>query len=140
MTVSVVGFHTVKISIKSCDIRFRIKLLARIEALFRNIEQIPEFIVKDRITLKIRSLEVHFGNDKIKFSPVEFFLLQLLIENEGTPLKAEYIYEQVWGDDMNNEQNAVKGAVLRIRNKIKGSGYNIANAYGVGYSLVKIEK
>ena len=108
-------------------------LLSRIKALFRNIEQLPEYIVKDTITLKIRSMEVHIGNDRIKLPPVEFFLIQLLIESEGRPLKAEYLYDEVWGADMIDDPNAVKNAVSRLRKKIEKSGYTISAVYGEGY-------
>ena len=112
-------------------------LLSRIKALFRNIEQIPEYIVKDEITLKVRAMEVAIRNTKIKLPPVEFFLLQLLIENEGKPLGAEYLYEKVWGADMIDDPTAVKNAVSRLRKKIEKSGYTIATVYGVGYRFEK---
>ena len=64
---------------------------------------------------------------------MEFFLLQLFIENEGKSLKAEYLYEQVWGADMIDDPNAVKNAVSRLRKKIRGSGHTISSVYGEGY-------
>jgi len=115
-------------------------LLSRIKALFRNIEQIPEYIVRDTITLKVRSMEVCIGNDRIKLPPVEFFLLQLLIESEGKDLKAEYLYEKVWGADMLDNPAAVKSAVSRLRKKLDSSGYTIGTAYGVGYRFEKSPK
>ena len=108
-------------------------LLSRVKALFRNIEQIPEFIVKHNITLRVRSMEVSIGNDRIKLPPVEFFLLQLLIENDGKTLSAAYLYEKVWGADMNDDPNAVKVTITRLRKKLAASGYGIAAVYGAGY-------
>ena len=108
-------------------------LFSRIKALFRNIEQIPEFIVKNNITLRVRSMEFSIGNDRIKLPPVEFFMLQLLIENEGKTLSAEHLYEKVWGADMNDDPNAVKIAVTRLRKKLAGSEYGITTVYGEGY-------
>jgi DNA-binding response OmpR family regulator len=64
---------------------------------------------------------------------VEFFLLQLLAENEGTVMRKEYLYEEVWGADMEGDPDAVKKAVPRLRKKIEGSGYTINKLYGEGY-------
>ena len=108
-------------------------LLARVETMFRNVEQIPEQIKKGAITLKIRSMEVCFAGKKARLPPVEFYLLQFFIENEGKDLKAEYLYEKVWGTDMNDDPNAVRITVKRLREKIAGSGYAISTVYGGGY-------
>jgi DNA-binding response OmpR family regulator len=80
-------------------------------------------------------MEALFGNQKIKLSPVEFFLLQLFVENEGAVMRKEYLYEEVWGADMEGDPDAVKKAVSRLRKKIEGSGYTINKLYGEGYSF-----
>jgi DNA-binding response OmpR family regulator len=109
------------------------ELLARLETMFRNVEQVPEVISKERLVLKMRSMEVHFNDQKVKLSPVEFFLLQLFMENEDKDLKTEYLYGRVWGADMNDDPNAVKITVTRLRKKIAGSGYIVSAVYGIGY-------
>jgi DNA-binding response OmpR family regulator len=108
-------------------------LLARVETMFRNVEQMPEAVKKGRLTLKVRPMEVLVAGQKIKLPPVEFFMLQLFIENEGKVLKAETLYEQVWGADMGDDAQAVQKAVSRLRKKIAGSGYAIAAVYGDSY-------
>jgi DNA-binding response OmpR family regulator len=117
-------------------------LLARTEAMFRNVKTLPETIEAGALTLKIRPMEVHFDRDgkpeKVKLPPVEFFLLQLLVENEGKILKTEYIYEQVWGADMAGDLNAVQKAVSRLRKKIEGSGCAISSAYGGSYRFERV--
>jgi DNA-binding response OmpR family regulator len=108
-------------------------MLARVEAMFRNVETVPEVIEKGGIKLKIRPMELLFGDQKIKLSPVEFFLLQLFVENEGAAMRKEYLYEEIWGADMAGYPDAVKKAVSRLRKKIEGSGYTINTLYGEGY-------
>jgi len=109
------------------------ELQARVDTMFRNVEQMPEEIVKGGITLKVRTMEIIFAGQKIKLPPVEFFLLQLFIENENTNLKTEYLYEQIWGADMNEDAASVRITVTRLRKKIAGSGYAIATIRGEGY-------
>jgi DNA-binding response OmpR family regulator len=108
-------------------------LLARVEAMFRNVETVPAVIEKGAIKLKIRPMELLFGNQKIKLPPVEFFLLQLFVENEGAVMRAERLYEEIWGADMAGDPDAVRKAVSRLRKKIEGSGYTINTLYGEGY-------
>jgi len=113
-------------------------LLARLEAMFRNVEQIPEAIQKDGIILKPRSMEIQFAGQKVKLPPVEFFMLQLLVEDGGKILSSEYIYEQVWGTDMANDPTAVRNTISRLRKKIEGSGYIINSVYGGSYCFEKV--
>jgi DNA-binding response OmpR family regulator len=112
-------------------------LYARIETMLRNVEQIPKEIKKNELVLHIRAMEVHFGGTKIKLPPVEFFLLQLFMENDGAVLNPEYLYEQVWGADMIGDSTAVRNTVSRLRKKIEGSGSAIASVYGGGYRFEK---
>jgi DNA-binding response OmpR family regulator len=114
-------------------------LLARVETMFRNAEQMPEAIEKGELTLKIRPMELLVAGRKIKLPPVEFFLLQLLIENADKALKAEYLYEQVWGADMADDPGAVKNTVSRLRKKLTGSGYTVTNTRGEGYRFKRAE-
>jgi DNA-binding response OmpR family regulator len=116
------------------------ELLARIERMFSNLEQIPQQIMRGPLIMHVRAMEVHFGNNKIKLPPVEFYLLQLLVENEGAVLKAEYLYEHVWGADMNGDPGAIKSTVYRLRKKLEGSGYAISAIYGGGYRFEKIQQ
>jgi len=116
------------------------ELHARVETMFRNAEQLPEAIQKGAVTLKVRPMEVHFTGQKVKLPPVEFYLFQLLMENEGKLLKTEYLYEMVWGADMVNDPNAIKNTVSRLRKKIEGSGYMINMIRGEGYRFEREEQ
>jgi len=112
-------------------------LLSAIQSVFGAIEQMPASITRGRLTLKVRSMEAHFergGKPQVtKLSPVEFFLLEMFMDNEGEMLKAEHLYREVWGADMIEDRRAVEKAVSRIRKKIEGSGYTVSTVYGEGY-------
>ena len=108
-------------------------LLARVKAMFRNVEQMPEKIMKGEITLRVRPMEVHFDGKRIKLPPVEFYLLQYLMENEGRTLRAEHLYRKVWGAEMNEDPNSVKNTVSRLRKKLDESGCTISAVRGEGY-------
>jgi DNA-binding response OmpR family regulator len=108
-------------------------LLARVEAMFRSAERIPETITKGALTLNLTSMVACLNGDDIFFTQKEFFLLLLFVRNEGKILSAEYLYEKVWGANANDDARAVKFQVSNLRKKIKGSGYVLPAIRGGGY-------
>jgi DNA-binding response OmpR family regulator len=95
-------------------------LLARVETMFRNVEQTPETITRGAIKLNTSSMVALVNGIDAGLTPKEFSLLQFFIQNENRFVKAEYVYEKVWGQSMNNDNNAVKIAVSRLRKKLEG--------------------
>jgi len=100
-------------------------LLARVDTMFRNVEQTPEMITRGMVKLNISSMAVSVNGIDVGLTPKEFSLLQFFIQNEKRFLKAEYVYKKVWGQTMNNDNNAVKIAVSRLRKKLTGSDFII---------------
>ena len=96
-------------------------LLARIKTMFRNIEQSPDFITRGAVSLNTSSGTVTVSGIDAGVSPVEFRLLHYFIKNENRFLKAELVYEKVWGQPMAGDNNAIKIAVSRLRKKLTGS-------------------
>jgi DNA-binding response OmpR family regulator len=108
-------------------------LLARVEAMFRNVEQVPEVLTKGSLTLKLTSFAAFSGDKNMLLTQKEFSLLFQFVRNEGRIISTEYLYEQVWEQPMNEDKQAVKTTVNRLRKKIAGSGYIISAIYGEGY-------
>jgi DNA-binding response OmpR family regulator len=59
----------------------------------------------------------------------------LFLQNEGTIMSDEYLYEKVWKQTMGRDSQALNIAVSRLRKKLSGSGYSIAAEYGEGYQF-----
>jgi len=112
-------------------------LLARLEAMFRNLDQMPDMIVKGALTLKLTSDEAFINGINLLLSRKEFSLLLFFVQHENSTMSTEYIYGKVWGMDMNNDPNAEKVMVSRLRKKLKGCGYNINTVRGEGYCFLK---
>ncbi len=108
-------------------------LKARVDAMFRNVEQIPETITRGGLTLNLTSQDAYIAGEKINLSPNEYKLLQFFIQNEERVMSSEYLYESVWGQPMAGNDNAVKKAISNLRKKLSGSGYAITNEYGGAY-------
>jgi len=99
-------------------------------------KQSPPQISKLRrgsLTLDITAGAASVDETDLLLSPREFSVLLLLAQNEGKVLGAEYIYETIWKQPMNNDNSAVKSAVKRLRKKLDGCGYTITAEYASGY-------
>ena len=108
-------------------------LIARIEAMFRSVEQIPETVTKGTLSLKFAAGEAYVNDSNLMLTPKDYFILQLFVQNENRLMSAGYIYEIVWGQPMVKDSQALTKAVSRLRNKLSGCGYTITMEYGNGY-------
>ncbi|MDR0514485.1 MAG: response regulator transcription factor [Coriobacteriaceae bacterium] len=108
-------------------------LQARVETMFRNIRQLPDVLEKGLLELKIRPMILQFGDTRVKLPPIEFFLLQFFMENEGQLVKAEKLYEVVWDAPMLENDSSIKNAISRLRKKLLGSGFDITVERNTGY-------
>ena len=114
------------------------ELLARIEALLRRSERLPEFIIKGSIKLELLSNNAYLNEKNLSLTQRDFDILFLLFQNEDKILKAEYIYEKIWAQPMMGDKNAIQAAISKLRKKIENSGYDIEMIRGKGYVFTKI--
>lgn len=108
-------------------------LLARIEALLNRAGRIPEAVTKGKITLRMSSGEAFFDGENLNLSHKEFALLAIFMQNEDKIMRAEYLYEQVWGQEMLGDTAAIKNTVYKLRKKLAGSGFTVSAERGGGY-------
>jgi len=108
-------------------------LLARLRNLLQSAQQVPETIVKGLLSLKTASMTANNKGEDMLLAQKEFAILLLFSQHEGETLSAEYLYEQAWGQRMNEDNNAIKKVVSRLRGKLTGSGFSINTEYGEGY-------
>ena len=66
----------------------------------------------------------------------EFQLLKLLVENKGTTLKKEYLFNRVWGSDSESELQTLTVHIKWLRKKIEQDPKDpkhIITVWGTGY-------
>jgi len=119
-------------------------LLARVEALFRNVGRVPDSLEKGPLKLDIAAAVAFLHGTDMLLTQKEFSLLLLFMQNEERVMSAEYLYEKVWGRSdrrfrgaMASDENAVKFQVSRLRGKLADSGYVITSKRGEGYCFKK---
>lgn len=108
-------------------------LLARVEALLRRAQQVPECIHKGRLRLDVTADVATLDDTDLMLSQKEFSLLLIFVQNEERFIGAEYLYEKVWKQAMTGNSNTLKTTINRLREKIKSSDYRIAWSRGEGY-------
>ena len=110
-------------------------LIARVEAMFRNVEQVPEIIKKGSLTLDIAAAQARIGGEDLLLTTKEFSLLLLFTQHEGKIIGAEYLYEKVWNAPMRDDNRTLKKHISAIRRKLEegNGGYTITAYRGNGY-------
>ena len=101
------------------------ELLARIRKILKQAERVPEKVTRGTLSLNVVSGAAYCGGVDLLLTKKEFACLMIFTQNENRTVGAEYLYEKVWGQDMNDDTNTVKTTVSRLRKKIENSGFTI---------------
>lgn len=108
-------------------------LLARVEALLRRSERVPEKVVHGRLTLDIAAGVALLDQSDLLLTQKEFALLLVFVQNPQRHIDGEYLYEKVWNAPMESDSTALKSTIKRLRPKIESSGWRIEWTRGEGY-------
>jgi len=109
----------------------------------------PKLIPYGNILAALKKREVFVADKEIEMTKIDFDLLWFFLNNRGTVLTPEQIYNRVWKNEKAESiDDVVKSAIKRLRKKLNGhdaeSGNGnifIANVRDVGYKLpVRYEK
>ncbi len=87
------------------------------------------------LTLDITSSRAFVNDKDILLTYKEFLLLLHFARNENKYFSAEHLYERLWKQTPNNDYNAVKIQVSKIRKKLEKSDYTISAVRGKGYQF-----
>jgi len=114
------------------------EFLERVKAMLRRAERVPKTIQKGTLTLKVNSNQAFANGEDLGLSRLDFHLILLMAQNEGKVLSADTIYEEVWGQPMVGDSQAVRVAISRLRKKIAPAGYDISIIRNEGYVFGKL--
>ena len=84
---------------------------------------------------------VKLDGEIIKVTPIEFKILEFLLENKGNVFSSKDIYEHVWEDVAYNCEKTVAVHIRRIREKIEINSKDpkyLKVVWGMGYKIEKI--
>lgn len=117
------------------------ELWARLRALARRTRSpLQEEVVEvSGLSINRTAHSVSRGNEKISLTPREFQLLDMLVQNRGTVLTRELIFDRIWGFDTDVSMKTIDATVKLLRKKIDNNGTDslIETIRGVGYKVEK---
>lgn len=111
-------------------------LMARIHALFRRLDKPKnqrKILAVDGLEIDDTSHVVTLYNKELVFSPKEYTLLYILVENRGRVVSREELMNRVWGYDYYGGLRTVDTHINRLRIKLGKKGEAITTIRGFGY-------
>lgn len=86
------------------------------------------------------SKEVTVNGEKVKLTPIEYKIVELLMIHAGRVFSINEIYELVWKEPGYNAENTVAVHIRKIREKIEIDPKNprfLKVVWGIGYKMEK---
>jgi two-component system response regulator RpaA len=120
------------------------EMLARVKALLRRSERIPQKVKHSEIlnygplTIVPERLEAIWFKKRIKLTNLEFELLHCLLQRHGQTVSPQYILKEVWGYEPNDDIETIRVHVRHLRTKLEPEPRRpryIKTVYGAGYCL-----
>lgn len=120
-----------------------IELVARVKAQLRRYKQYNESAFsktmqyKD-LVLNGQTRQVWLKGEEIRLTPKEFSILEVLLKNRGIVMTIRQIYEQVWHEEIAENDNTVLMHISNLREKIEGKAQEfqyIKTVWGAGYKI-----
>jgi heavy metal response regulator len=114
-----------------------VELLARVRALLRRGQPMPERLQVGDLALDCIRRKVTRAGDSIDLAPKEFSILEYMMRNRGRPLSRTMIVEHVWDMEYDGLTNIVDVYIRHLRSKIddRWPVKMIHTVRGVGYML-----
>ncbi len=112
------------------------ELVARVAALLRrSTSVVTETFGSQAIQMDEESMEVKVSGQLLSLRPLEFKLLQTMMQKPGRVFSREQLLDLVWGIDAFVEERTVDATVKRLRKELSrvGQGDSIKTIRGVGY-------
>ena len=122
------------------------ELKARVLALLNRSGQemsslrVKEILSKGDITLIPESYSVQIDNKTTQLTPIEFDILNVLMQHENSMVSSKQLLKEVWGYDEGDDIDTIRVHITHLRAKIdKISTHKnkyIKTIYGGGYRLI----
>ncbi len=87
------------------------------------------------IVLDPARMEVRIDGDEVELAPKEYFLLKVLMENQGRVLGRQKLLDLVWGVDFDGGDRVVDNHIKKLRKSLKSYGGTIKTVIGGGYKI-----
>jgi len=119
-----------------------VELLARVRALVRRGQSLPERLQVEDLVLDCLRRKVNRAGVNIELAPKEFSILEYLLRNKGRALSRTMIVEHVWEMDYTGLTNIVDVYIRHLRGKVDDDWPQklIKTVRGIGYMIGAAEE
>lgn len=126
-----------------------LELIARVKSQLRRYtslgtakkeEESSNILRSGGLELNKETKEIMVEGEAVRVTPIEYRIIQLLLENKGRVFSMEEIYEKVWNEPSYNVDNTVAVHIRRIREKIEFNPKEpkyLKVVWGIGYKIEK---
>lgn len=111
-----------------------LELLARVDAVLRRTKKTNKTFELDGVRIDFESRQLFLHNYPVDFTPKEFDLLEVLINNRNIALSREKLLELAWGYDYVGDTRTVDVHIQKLRKKLEMES-RIKTVYKMGYRL-----
>ncbi|KEH93973.1 response regulator transcription factor [Clostridium botulinum] len=121
-----------------------LELIARVKSQLRRYVKFSNYKSNNQelkvggIILNKNTKVVSVDGEEVRLTPIEYKILEFLMESTGQVFSIEQIYENVWNEPSYNAENTVPVHIRRIREKIeinpKEPRY-LKVVWGIGYKI-----
>ena len=110
-------------------------LIAKVKGVFKRKYAVDEICIDD---IKVNTVTgtVYVDDNPVETTVKEYELLKFMMENKGTTLKKEYLFNTIWGSDSISELQTLTVHIKWLRQKIEKDPKNpkhIITEWGIGY-------
>lgn len=111
-----------------------LELLARVEAVLRRTQKTVNCFEAGDVKIDFCSRQIFRSGQPVEFTPKEYELLEVLVNNRNIALSREKLLELVWGYDFEGDTRTVDVHIQKLRKKL-GWDDRIKTVYKLGYRL-----
>jgi two-component system response regulator RpaA len=120
------------------------ELKLRVRALLRRTNSIPESLGRGEIqtvgdiTLIPENFSVQIKDEVVKLTPIEFDILNILVQNHGSAVSSGKLLEDIWGYQPDDDVETIRVHIRHLRSKLQkiSDRKYIETIYGGGYRLI----
>ncbi|MGG4444326.1 response regulator transcription factor [Brevibacillus fortis] len=111
-----------------------LELLARIDAVLRRTKKTSKTFELDGVKIDFESRQLFLHDHPVEYTPKEFDLLEVLVNNRNIALSREKLLELAWGYDYVGDTRTVDVHIQKLRKKLDMDS-RIKTVYKMGYRL-----
>ena len=113
------------------------ELYAKVNALLKRSKGMVrrEIMTAGKIKIDPYSYTAYVNDEEIILAPIEFAILKILVESQGTVVSRDSLIIRIWGYDFDGNDRVVDNHVKKLRKALGSASAQIKTVFKKGYKL-----